>query len=78
LIRRLEAQEYWGDEVPASYVVGIVNGQKDQDFEACQQAGMDDCISKPVRKDELKMVMAQAVARFRTEAAARVPSRARS
>jgi CheY-like chemotaxis protein len=66
LIRRLERQEYWGNEAQGSYLIGLVNGQSDADFEACQKAGMDDCITKPLRKEELKVIMAQAVERVRS------------
>lgn len=66
LIRRLESQEFWGQDARGSYIIGLVNGQQDGDFEACQKVGMDDCITKPLRKDDLKVIMAQAVERVRS------------
>jgi len=78
LIRRLERQEFWGPDARNSYLIGLVNGQNDQDFEACQKAGMDDCITKPLRKEELKVIMGQAVARVRSAARSSVNAAAAS
>jgi len=66
LVRRLEEQEYWSRGGGRSYVIGLVNGRDEGDFDACEQAGMDDCLVKPFRKDELKAVMAQAVEKVRS------------
>lgn len=64
-IRRLEAEHSHVGPVSTSHIIGMSSRMRDDDFDACAQAGIDDCISNPVKKEDLKTSMAQAVSRLR-------------
>ena len=64
-IRQLEGAHAHQDDAAMSYILGISSRMSDPDIEAYSRAGLDDCIPLPVRKEDLKQAMAQAVSRLR-------------
>lgn len=64
LIRDLEVVCRQGSGVRSSHIIGLAAELDEGVFDACQQAGMNDCLVKPLRKDDLVAALGQAFEGF--------------
>lgn len=73
VVRKLRGRETYRSR-HRSYVVAVTAGARSEDREACDRAGMDDYLTKPIRIDDLNEAMVRALDQLREHAVEQKPT----